>query len=42
MNTNQANTIIESLDALLERERQALIGGHLDAIPNILSEKETL
>ena len=42
MNTNQAKTIIESLDVLLERERQALIGGHLDAIPNILSEKETL
>ena len=42
MNTSQSKTIIESLDVLLERERQALIGGHLDAVPDILSRKETL
>lgn len=40
MNTNRSVSLVESLDDLLEQERQALLKGNLDAISAILSQKE--
>lgn len=34
--------LIEQLEALLERERQMLLSGNLDALPELVDEKETL
>lgn len=42
MTSNHTETLINSLDALLEKERQALLKGDLDAISTILHEKEAI
>lgn len=40
--SDKAQDIIDALDDLLEREREALLGGDLDSIARLLEEKEAL
>ncbi|MEM7074015.1 MAG: flagellar protein FlgN [Pseudomonadota bacterium] len=40
--TNNANAAIEALDALLEDERNALLAGELELLPDVLGAKEEL
>lgn len=42
MPKTETQAIFDSLDQLLDRERQALMGGELEALNAILSEKEVL
>ncbi|MBZ8117527.1 flagellar protein FlgN [Roseovarius sp. LXJ103] len=42
MTAETAQTLIESLDDLLEEERKSLLDGDLDAIGRLLSRKEAL
>ncbi|QOL81897.1 flagellar export chaperone FlgN [Pseudooceanicola spongiae] len=42
MTKDPQQTLIEELDKLLEREREALVGGRLDALPELLELKERL
>ncbi len=42
MHSDKPHDIINALDDLLEREREALLNGDLDAISRLLEEKEEL
>ena len=42
MTHESAQSIVDQLDDLLERERAALLDGNLDQIPILLTEKEEL